>query len=83
METFLEEQETGNKKNNLFTVSKVESGGDSGFSKDQSERESIRTVQTFCQDKPNTSVSGADTGQFSFIVCLFPFNFEYWKYQEY
>ena len=34
METFLEGQETGNKKNNLFTVSKVESGGDSGFSKD-------------------------------------------------
>ena len=75
METFLQEQETGNKKNNLFTVSKVKSGG--GFSKDQSERESIQNVQTFCQDKPNTSVSGADTGQFSFIVCLFPFNFEY------
>ena len=34
METFLQEQETGNKKNNLFTVSRVESGSGGGFSKD-------------------------------------------------
>ena len=31
---FLPEQETGNKKNNLFTVRRVETGGESGFSKD-------------------------------------------------
>ena len=70
METFLREQETGNKKNNLFTVGRVESGGCGGFSKDQSERESIQTVQTFCQDKPNTRVSGLDTG-YVLVYCIF------------
>ena len=34
METFLGQQEPGNKKNKLFTVTGVESGGGGGFSKD-------------------------------------------------